>query len=99
MPAEIITTDDLRKFKIEILQEFKKMLKEHNGQPVKKWLKSYEVRKFLGISQGKLQNMRHNGTLPYTRIGSVIFYDVEDIRKMMESNQEEARNSRIDYAR
>jgi hypothetical protein len=33
MPAEIITIDDLWKFKIEILQEFKKMLKEHNGQP------------------------------------------------------------------
>jgi isocitrate dehydrogenase kinase/phosphatase len=99
MPAQIITTDDLREFKIEILQEFKKLLKEHNGQSAKKWLKSYEVRKLLGISQGKLQNMRVNGTLPFTRIGSVIFYDYEDIRRMMEKNQEKANSPRFDYSR
>jgi hypothetical protein len=88
MPAEIVTTDDLREFKAEILQEFKKMLKEHHGQPAKKWLKSFEVRKLLGISPGTLQNMRVNGSLPFTKIGGVIFYDYNDIRKMLEENQQ-----------
>jgi hypothetical protein len=98
MSAEIITTEDLKKFKFEILQEFKKLLEEHKGQPSKKWLKSYEVRKLLGISQGKLQNMRAKGTLPFTRIGAVIFYDYEDIRKMMEKNQEK-KDAIFDYSR
>jgi len=87
MPTEIVTTDDLREFKMELLSELKKLLKEHYGQPAKKWLKSYEVRKLLGISPGTLQNLRVNGTLPYTKIGGVMFYDFEDIRKMLEENR------------
>lgn len=38
MATEIITTDDLREFKIEMLSEIKQLLKEANGQPSKKWL-------------------------------------------------------------
>lgn len=87
MPSEIITTDDLREFKTELLTEFRKMLKEHHGQPSKKWLKSYEVKKMLGISPGTLQNMRINGTIPFTKIGGILFYDSEDIRKILEDNK------------
>jgi len=61
MATEIITIDDLREFKIELLDEIKQLFKEHNGQPSKKWLKSYEVRKILNISPGTLQNLRING--------------------------------------
>ncbi len=96
MPSEIITTDDLREFKVEILQDIKKLLKEYHGHPSKKWLKSYEVRKLLGISPGTLQNLRVNGTLPYTKIGGIIFYDHEDIKKMMEENQV---NNRFEFGR
>jgi hypothetical protein len=87
MPSEIITTDDLREFKTELLMEFRKMLKEHHGQPSKKWLKSYEVKKMLGISPGTLQNMRINGTIPFTKMGGILFYDSEDIRKILEDNK------------
>lgn len=87
MPAEIVTTDDLRQFKVELLREFKRMLKEHHGEPSKKWLKSHEVKKLLGVSSGKLQHMRVSGSLPFTKIGGMIFYDYEDIRKMLEENQ------------
>jgi hypothetical protein len=86
MPTEIVTTDDLREFKNELLDEMKKILHEHHGQPGKKWLKSYEVRELLGISQGTLQNLRSNGTLSYTKIGGVMFYDIENIKKMLEDN-------------
>ena len=87
MPSEIITTDDLREFKTELLTELRKMLKEHHGQPSKKWLKSYEVKKMLGISPGTLQNMRINGTIPFTKMGGILFYDSEDIRKILEDNK------------
>jgi predicted site-specific integrase-resolvase len=63
------------------------MLREHHGQPAKKWLKSYEVRELLNISPGTLQNLRINGTLPYTKIGGVMFYDYEDIKKILTENQ------------
>ncbi len=87
MPTEIVTTDDLRELKIDLLNEFRKMLKEHHGQPAKKWLKSYEVRELLNISPGTLQNLRDNGTLPYTKIGGVMFYDYQDIKNMLTENQ------------
>jgi len=93
MPAEIVTTDDLWEFKVELFREFKKMLQEQHGHPARKWLKSYEIRKLLGISPGTLQNLRVNGTLPFTRIGGVLFYDYEDIRKMLEANQVKSRFS------
>ncbi|MBK5215125.1 MAG: helix-turn-helix domain-containing protein [Flavobacteriaceae bacterium] len=93
MPTEILTTDDLREFKIELLTEFKKMLNEQHGQPSKKWLKSYEVKKLLGISPGTLQNLRVNGTLPFTKIGGQMFYDYEDIRKMLEPTKQKQRFS------
>ncbi|NBC82874.1 MAG: helix-turn-helix domain-containing protein [Bacteroidetes bacterium] len=87
MSTQIITAEDLQEFKMELLNEFKKLLKERNDQPAKKWLKSYEVRKLLGISPGTLQNLRINGTLPFSKIGGVIFYDYQDIHKMITENK------------
>jgi hypothetical protein len=87
MSAQILTTDDLHEFKIELLEEIKQLLKEHGGEPSKKWLKSYEVRKILNISPGTLQNLRLNGTLPYTKIGGVMYYDYADIQEMLQSRK------------
>ena len=89
MATEIITTDDLREFKTELLEEIRQLFKEHNGEPSKKWLKSYEVRKILNISPGTLQNLRLNGTLPYTKIGGVMYYDYADIQKMLQSRKQQ----------
>ena len=87
MATEIATIEDLQDIKTELIAEIKILLKEHSGQPVKKWLKSWEVRKLLGISPGTLQNLRVNGTLPYTKIGGIIFYDQIDIQSMIRRNQ------------
>jgi hypothetical protein len=40
----------------------------------------------LGISPGTLQTLRINGTIPYTKVGGIIFYDKKDIQKIMEDN-------------
>ncbi len=87
MAAEIITTDDLREFKIELLSGIEKLLKTHAETPSKRWLKSYEVRNLLNISPGTLQNLRVNGSLPFTKIGGVIYYALDDIYKMIENNK------------
>lgn len=93
MPSEILTTDHLREFKIELFSELKKLLDERHGQPAKKWLKSFEVRKMLGISPGTLQNMRINGTIPFTKMGGILYYDALDIQKILESNKQKDRFS------
>lgn len=88
MPATILTTDDLREFKIELLDDLLRILNEQNPQSEqKKWLKSSEVRKLLNISPGTLQNLRVNGTLSFTRIGSIIFYSYAEIEKIINGNQ------------
>src|SRR5690606_16500007 len=87
MPAEIITVEDLQTLKSELISDIKELLKEQTGQPIKKWLKSYEVRKLLNISPGTLQNLRINGTLPYTKIGGVMYYDYADIQNMLQANK------------
>ena len=87
MSATIITTEDLREFKMELLDDIKQLLNNQSGQVTKKWLKSPEVRDLLGISPGTLQNLRINGTLPYTRIGGVLYYDYQEIMQVLEKNR------------
>ena len=77
MPTSIITTDDLREFKLELIDELKK----------KKYLKSAEVMEMLQISPGTLQNLRINGTLPYSKIGGIILYDAEEINQVLLENR------------
>ncbi|MCB0473748.1 MAG: helix-turn-helix domain-containing protein [Flavobacteriaceae bacterium] len=91
MSTAIITTDDLYEFKMELLDEIKQLLQNHNNQSAKRWLKSQEVRELLGISPGTLQNLRINRTIPYTKIGGVLYYDYNEIIKVFEKNRVENR--------
>jgi len=86
MSVEILTKEDLVKFKTEILEEFRKVVGPQAVEN-KKWLKSYEVMKLLKLSPGTLQNLRINGTLPYTKVGGVIYYEYNEILKMLEKNK------------
>jgi len=82
---QLLTVDDLNDFKRQLLFEIKSLLKEFVGLPTKKWLKSKDVIKLLGISPGTLQTMRDNGTIPYTKMGGIIIYDSTSIQKILES--------------
>ncbi len=87
MGTTVITTDDLQEFKQELLDNIKDLLADKSGIVPKKWLRSQEVKDLLGISQGTLQNLRINGTMPYTRIGGVLYYDYEEIMQLLENNR------------
>lgn len=87
MAAKVLTPDDLEKFKRDLLGEIERLLQNYSGQSSRKWLKSPDVRRLLNISPGTLQNLRVNGSLPYTKIGGVIYYDFEDIQKMLMDNR------------
>ncbi|MBS1681598.1 MAG: hypothetical protein OJF59_001841 [Cytophagales bacterium] len=87
MAANIVTLEDLQNFKQELIAEIQKLLSQRQTTPARKWLKSNEVRRLLLLSPGTLQNLRVNGTLPFTKIGGVIFYDYDDIQKMIEANK------------
>ena len=87
MATTVLTTEDLQEFKMELLQEFKDLLKSQTTLQPKKWLRSTEVRDMLDISPGTLQNLRINGTLPYTKIGGVIYYEYSEIVGVLNANR------------
>lgn len=84
MQVEMLTKEDLKQFKAELLRDLKDVFNGKVKQAKKQWLKSHEVRKLLGISPGTLQTLRINGTVPYTKIGGLIYYRYEDIIGMLE---------------
>ena len=88
MKFEVITKDDLHQLKEEILNEISALIEGKNNQ--KKWLKSSDVRDMLGISPGTLQNLRVNGTLPFTKVGGIIYYAHEDVLKVLNKNKQNA---------
>ena len=87
MSAKIITTEDLQEFKADLLEAMTKLLSNRNQLTERKYLKSSEVIKMFQISSGTLLNLRNNGTLPYTKIGGLIYYDLEEINKVMTENK------------
>ncbi len=91
MSVQILTKDDLQQFKSELFTELKDLLNNTAPPPKKKWLKSWEVREMLGISRGTLQNLRVNGTLTATQVGGLMFYDYDDIAKLMQGKKQSKR--------
>jgi hypothetical protein len=89
MTYEIITQEDLQKFRLQLLEDLKAFVQ----QPIqnKYWLRSKEVKKMLGISHGTLQNLRINKVLPYRKVGGIMFYKYDDIVKLLEQGS----NSKI----
>lgn len=92
MAIEVLTKEDLNHFKTELLSEFAQLLNA-NPQNKQKWLKSKEVLELLTISTGTLQNLRINGTLTFTKIGGTIYYDQDDINKILNQNKKAAKIS------
>lgn len=89
MAVQIITIEDLNEFRSLLLNDLKEIIQSKPKQS-KQWLKSNEVRKLLNISPGTLQNLRINGTLSYTKIGGIMYYDNTDIDKLLNGNKVKA---------
>jgi hypothetical protein len=81
---QLVTLEDLEEFKKGLLISIQAMLSHYTTAQPKKWLKSYEVKKMLGISHGTLQRLRNNGILPFSRIGGIIYYDLNEVNKVLE---------------
>ena len=93
MSLQVLTKEDLDLFKTELFTELKSFFSDATKTNLKKddsnnkWLKSHQVQRMLAISPGTLQNLRINGTIPFTKIGGVIFYSVEDINNLLQRNK------------
>lgn len=84
MAVEIITKEDLNLFRIQLLEDIKRIV--HPKQIENRWLRSSEVRKLLKISAGTLQNLRINNTLHPVKLpnSKIFFYDANEVSKLLE---------------
>ena len=82
--AEIVTLEKFNDFEDRIFKELEGL--KQNSTTESRWLKSNDVKELLGISHGKLQDLRDRGLIPFTKIGGVIFYDRNEIEKMLLKN-------------
>lgn len=87
MPAHILTAEDLEEFKKSLLEEIKEMLLQYNKITIDRWVKSNIVMAKLSISPGTLQNFRINETIPYSKLGGIIYYDEEEINEILLKNK------------
>jgi hypothetical protein len=82
MAVEIITKEDLQEFGKNLLNQISGLLGQSFEQP-KKWLKTYQVKNLLKISDNTLQTLRDNGTIPFTKIGGILYYSNEHINQVL----------------
>jgi hypothetical protein len=92
MATEIITREDLEAFGEKLMSQMKALLSgsSSDGEP-HKWIKSYQVKNLLKISSNTLQTLRDNGTIPFTKIGGILYYSFEDIQKVLRGDVQSKR--------
>jgi hypothetical protein len=83
---QLTTIEDLINFRNDLLREIRSIIGNTATQPVKRWLKSFEVKELLHISTGTLHNLRTNGVIPFSKIGGVVFYDIIAVETLLEKN-------------
>lgn len=84
MNLNVVTADDLKMLKDEIIKEVKKCFKEPKDEI--EWLKTSDVKKILGCSEGTLCNLRASGMLPYSKINGTIYISKSELNKLFISH-------------
>lgn len=83
---ELVTKEDLQAFRQQLLHDLKAVLPGKQA-PAKEWLRSSEVRKWLKISYGTLQNLRTTGKLKATKIGGILYYKSTEIETLLNKGE------------
>lgn len=81
MIIDMITKEDLQTLREELIEKITELLSLRQTSP--QWLKVGDLKQILPISTSTLQTLRLNGTLPFTKVGGIIYYKKEDIERMM----------------
>lgn len=87
MKVELITKEDLQQFRLELLRDLKEAIAPQ-VHTERQWLRSADVRKLLKISPGTLQTLRISGQLPFTKIGSIHYYKLQDVQDLLKGGSD-----------
>ena len=83
---ELVTKADILQLKTDLLSALSEVM-NRSSNVQKRWLKSNEVMELLSLSSSGLQNLRINGTIPFTKLGGAHYYDYQEILKILEANK------------
>ncbi len=76
----------LRYYSDALVREFApKFRLDERDRPSKAWLTNAETMEYLALSRPTLARYRADGRLPFSKIGSSIFYRLEDVEALLES--------------
>lgn len=96
MHISIVTQEELLALKEDIIESLEVKLNEllstNSQTPEIVLLKSHQVQRLLGISPGTLQNMRVNRTIPFSKVGGIIFYEKHEILRLIQDNKMNSQN-------
>ena len=82
---ELVTKEELRE---ELNLQFSKLYDIIlNKNYINNWVKSDVVMEVLGVSMSTLQTYRNNGIIPYSKIGGVILYNIDEINNILSENK------------
>jgi hypothetical protein len=87
---ENITSADLNDLKIEIINEFKRIVAEeifkHSfAENEFEWLRSKSIRKIMNIAPATLQNLRISEKIRCKKVMGSYYYNKKDLYKLFES--------------
>lgn len=86
MALEVLTKEDLQQCKNELIEEIRNLFHIRITEQ-KLWLRTAEVKELLKCSSGTLQNLRVNGTLRFSRIVGTLYYNYQDIEKLLNAEK------------
>jgi excisionase family DNA binding protein len=93
MIKNFVAIDEPRIVKIEeVLLELASELKKLNKQPKSSWLSTKDAAALLQVTNRTMQNYRDEGKIPFSQVGSKIYYRESDIEDFLEIHYHEAWN-------
>lgn len=82
MLQELITKEDLEKFRQVLLKDIKSLIHPSENKN-EEWLRCSDVRKLLKISTGTIQNLGISGKLKSNSVVGIHFYKRSDVENMI----------------
>ncbi len=86
MPVDIVTQEDLERFRFRLINDFKQLLQSviPLQNELEKGYKTADAREILGCCKNKLTSLRISRKLRTKKIGGTVYYNKDDIKRLLE---------------
>lgn len=84
--SDTLTKDDLRQFRMLLINDIRKILQETETDEKNSiqadWLRSRAVKKLLDISSSSIQNLRVTNKVRFKKVLGSYYYNSEDLKNL-----------------